>query len=398
MSSHTHQIDQPLAPTHGAPLPPPDQQVVRRIARVLKIVGVVVLLLVAFRLWGRFASEKHLAAVAQSDLAAQVVVVHPRVSAEVEQLVLPANVQAYVEAPIYARTDGYLKKWYFDIGAHVKQGDLLAEIETPEGDLQLAQARADLKQVQANAELAQRTAERWEALLKKNAVSKQETDQALSDLSAKQAAVDASAANVRRLEQLQDYEKVYAPFAGIVTARDTDIGALIGGASSPRPLFHVAAVDQLRVYTSVPEAATAAVKTGAEVTLTLDQYPNRVFRGKIARDAGSIDPATRTLNVEIDIDNRSGDLLPGSYGFVHIGIPTQQAPLIIPSNTLIFRSQGLQAAVVRDGHAVLVPIKIGHDFGDTVEVTSGVTAADQVILDPPDSIADGTPVEVTPAK
>jgi RND family efflux transporter MFP subunit len=396
MSTPTHPILPP--PASRPPAPPTNQAVVRRAARLLAIIAAVVVVLVVIRLVGRYTAEKRLAAAAQGDLAAQVVVVRPKVSAAVEQLVLPANVQAFVEAPIYARTDGYLKKWYFDIGARVKKGDLLAEIEVPEGDLQLAQARADLKQVQANAELAQRTSDRWEALLKKNAVSKQETDAALSDLSAKQAAVDASAANVHRLEQLQDYEKVYAPFDGVVTARDTDVGALIAAASSPRPLFHVAAVDRLRVFAAVPEVAAAAVKDGAEVTLTLDQYPNRAFKGKIARDSGSIDPATRTLNVEVDIDNAAGELLPGSYGFVHIGIPSKQSPLIIPSNTLIFRAQGLQAAVVRDGHAVLVPIKIGHDFGDNVEVTSGVTAQDQVILDPPDSIADGTPVEVAPAK
>jgi RND family efflux transporter MFP subunit len=396
MSTPTHPILPP--PASRPPASPTNQAVVRRAARLLAIIAAVVVVLVVIRLVGRYTAEKRLAAAAQGDLAAQVVVVRPKVSAAVEQLVLPANVQAFVEAPIYARTDGYLKKWYFDIGARVKKGDLLAEIEVPEGDLQLAQARADLKQVQANAELAQRTSDRWEALLKKNAVSKQETDAALSDLSAKQAAVDASAANVHRLEQLQDYEKVYAPFDGVVTARDTDVGALIAAASSPRPLFHVAAVDRLRVFAAVPEVAAAAVKDGAEVTLTLDQYPNRAFKGKIARDSGSIDPATRTLNVEVDIDNAAGELLPGSYGFVHIGIPSKQSPLIIPSNTLIFRAQGLQAAVVRDGHAVLVPIKIGHDFGDNVEVTSGVTAQDQVILDPPDSIADGTPVEVAPAK
>jgi RND family efflux transporter MFP subunit len=396
MSTPPHPI---LPPPAGRPATPaPDQPVVRRAARILALVGAIIVVLVVIRLVGRYTAEKHLEGVARGDLAAQVVVVQPKVSATVEQLVLPANVQAFTEAPIYARTDGYLKKWYFDIGAHVKKGDLLAEIESPEGDLQLAQSRADLKAVQANAELAQRTSDRWEALLKKNAVSKQETDAALSDLSAKQAAADASAANVHRLEQLQDYEKVYAPFDGIVTARDTDTGALIAAASSPRPLFHVAAVDRLRVYAAVPEVAAAAVKNGADVTLTLDQYPNRVFHGKIARDSGSIDPATRTLNVEVDIDNASGELLPGSYGFVHIGIPAKQAPLVIPSNTLIFRAQGLQAAVVRDGHAVLVPIKIGHDFGDNVEVTSGVTAQDQIILDPPDSITDGTPVEVAPAK
>jgi RND family efflux transporter MFP subunit len=398
MSTPTNQIDLPRTSHPAAPPPPPDPKLVRRAVRILAIVGIVVVVLVVVRLVGRYTAERHLEVVAQGDQAAQVVVVRPKVSAAVEQLVLPANVQAFVEAPIYARTDGYLKKWYFDIGAHVKAGDLLAEIESPEGDLQLAQARADLKAVQANAELAGRTAERWEALLKKNAVSQQETDQALSDLSAKQAAADASAANVRRLEQLQDYEKVYAPFDGVVTARDTDVGALIAAASSPKPLFHVAAVDKLRVYAAVPEVAAAAVKNGADVTLTLDQFPNRVFHGKIARDSGAIDPATRTLNVEVDIDNAAGELLPGSYGFLHIGIPARQAPLILPSNTLIFRTQGLQAAVVRDGHAVLVPIKIGHDFGDTVEVTSGVTAQDQVILDPPDSIADGTPVEMAPAK
>jgi RND family efflux transporter MFP subunit len=378
--------------------PPADRRLVKRAARIVTIAAAVVIVLVALRMWSSLAAEHRLENVAKGDLAAQVVVVQPKVSSAVQQLVLPANIEAFVEAPIYARTNGYLKQWFFDIGAHVKKGALLAEIETPEGDLQLAQAQADLKALQANADLASRTAERWQSLLKKNAVSKQETDQALSDLSAKQAAVDAGAANVRRLEQLQDYEKVYAPFDGIVTARDTDTGALIDASSSPRPLFHVASVDRLRVFASVPEDVATAVRNAGEVTLTSDQLPNRVFRGRIARDAGSIDPVTRTLNIEVDIDNADGDLLPGSYGFVHIGIPAKQAPLTLPSNTLLFRAQGLQVAVVREGHAMLVPVKIGHDFGESVEVTSGVSPTDKVILDPPDSIADGDPVEVSTAK
>ena len=306
---------------------------------------------------------------------------------------LPASVQAYTEAPIYARTQGYLKKWYFDIGSKVKRGDLLAEIETPEGDQQLLQARADLKVAEANSKLAASTAERWKNLLLKNAVSKQETDQAISDYVAKQAAVDAAMANVARLEQLQSYEKVYAPFDGIVTARETDIGALIGNTSG-KELFHLASVDKLRVFSSVPETSSGAIKAGADATLTSDQYPGRVFHGKISRDSGAIDPGTRTLNVEVDIDNRSGELHPGSYGFLHIGLPASTAPLTIPANSLVFRSAGLQAAVVRAGHALLVPITIGRDFGDTVEVTSGVTKDDQVIVDPSDSLISGAAVEV----
>lgn len=384
----------PACPAPVGAAPTGAERLRRRTARLLMIAGAIVAALVGVRIWGRHSAESRLARLAQRNLPSQVAVVQPKVSGAVEQLVLPANVQAYVEAPIYARTHGYLKRWYFDIGAHVHKGDLLAVIEVPEEDLQLAQARADLKAAQANSDLAERTAVRWEDLLKKNAVSKQETDQATSDLSAKRAAVDASLANVRRLEQLQDYEKVYAPFDGVITARETDIGALIDAGSSPKELFHLAAVDRLRVFAAVPEDSAGAVKGAGQVTLTTDQFPNRIFHGVIARDSGSIDPGTRTLNVEVDIDNATGELLPGSYGFVHIGMPSREAPLTIPANALIFRSSGLQVAVVRDGRAKLVPITIGHDFGDSVEVTSGVGSKDNVILDPSDSIIDGSPVEV----
>jgi RND family efflux transporter MFP subunit len=383
-----------ISPPAGSGDPLEEKELLRTAVRLLAAGAVLVAVLVAARIWSRHAGEHRLEAAAKGAVVSRVAVIRPQSSASVEELVLPANVRAYVEAPIYARTHGYLKHWYFDIGAHVRRGQLLAEIETPEEDQQLAQARADLEAVRANAELAARTAERWENLLKKNAVSKQETDQALSDFNAKRAAVAASEANVRRLEQLQDYEKVYAPFDGIVTARDTDVGALIDGGSSPRELFHLAAVEKLRVYAAVPEVSAAAVRPGGVATLATDLYPNRVFRGTITRDSGSIDPATRTLNVEVDIDNASGELLPGAYGFVHIALPGSVAPLTIPANTLIFRAQGLQVAVVRGGHAALVPITIGRDFGGTVEVTSGIDGSDSVILDPSDSLVDGTPVAV----
>ncbi len=275
-----------------------------------------------------------------------------------------------------------------------KQGDLLAEVDTPEVDQQLAQARADLKSVQANLELAHTTAVRWQSLLEKHAVSKQETDQAVSDYASKQAAVDASAANVRRLEQLQGYEKVYAPFDGVITARETDVGALIDGDSSPKELFHLAAIDKLRVFVPVPEVNSAAVRTGEQVTITSDQFPNRRFRGTLVRDSSAIDPGSRTLNVEVDVDNSSGRLLPGSYAFVHIRATGAAGGLVIPSSALLFRAQGLQVGVVRSGRAALVPITIGHDYGATVEVASGLHRTDAVILSPSDSLIDGAPVRV----
>jgi RND family efflux transporter MFP subunit len=342
----------------------------------------------------RHAAAQALVNTGQSAVAARVSVVHPQTSGGGEELVLPGNIQAFVEAPIYARTHGYLKSWYFDIGAYVRQGQLLAEIETPEEDQQLAQARADLKSAQANMNLAESTAVRWQNLLKKNAVSKQETDQAVSDFAAKQAAADASAANVRRLEQLQSYEKVYAPFDGVITARETDIGALIDAGSSPKELFHLAAISKLRVFVPVPEVSAASIASGEHVTLTSDEFPNDLFHGTITRDSNAVDPASRTLNVEVDVMNQNHKLLPGSYVFVHIKVPGNAKGLTIPANTLLFRKEGLQAAVVRNGQAELVPITISHDYGATVEVNSGLKQSDAVILDPSDSLIGNTPVEV----
>jgi RND family efflux transporter MFP subunit len=378
----------------AAPLIPENTPKLRRVLSVLS--GIVALAIVSVVVSGireRAATTEGLVRTAQEGAAARVSVVYPTPGGKAEELVLPANIQAYVEAPIYARTHGYLKSWYFDIGAHVRQGQLLAEIETPELDQQLAQAQADLKSAQAAMDLAHTTSVRWQSLLQKHAVSKQETDQAVSDWVSKQAAVDANMANVRRLEQLQSFEKVYAPFDGVITARQTDVGALIDAGSSPKELFHLAAIDKLRVYVPVPEVSAAAVLTGERVSLTSDQFPNQTFHGTLVRDSSAIDPASRTLNVEVDVDNPTGQLLPGSYAFVHLRAPAVSG-LSIPASALLFRAQGLQVGVVRDGHAQLVAIAIGRDHGSTVEVTSGLRRADAVILSPSDSLVNGTPVQV----
>jgi len=330
-----------------------------------------------------------------------VTVVQPLSGDVSQEIKLPGNTQAFSDTPIYARTNGYLKRWCADIGAHVAQGQLLAEIETPEVDRQLEQARADLKNAQANEHLAQITADRWQNLLKTNAVSKQETDQAVSDLSARQASVDSTTANVHRLEQLQSFEKVYAPFAGVITARNTDIGALInaGAAGIPQELFHMAAVDRLRVYVAVPEIDSQAAETGAKVTLTLDEFPGEIFWGTIVRNSDSIDAASRTLNVEVDVANAQGRIKTGAYVFVHLNNPqSRQAmghSLTIPADTLLFRSEGLRVGVVRNGRAELVPITIGRDFGATVEVVAGLQPTDEVIVNPSDSLTSGSPVQVS---
>jgi RND family efflux transporter MFP subunit len=326
-------------------------------------------------------------------------VVQPTSGAVSQEVVLPGNTQAFNDTPIYARTNGYLKRWYVDIGVHVKQGQLLAEIDTPEIDQQLEQARADLKNAQANEQLAQITAARWQNLLKTNSVSTQETDQAVSDLNARQASVDSMTANVHRLEQLQSFERVHAPFSGVITARNTDVGALInaGAGGVPQELFHMAAVNRLRVYVAVAEVDSQAAQTGAKATLTLDEFPGETFEGTIVRDSDSIDSASRTLNVEVDVDNAQGRIRTGSYALVHLKLPqahTSAQPLTIPSNTLLFRSEGLRVGLVRNGRAELVPITIGRDFGATVEVVAGLQSRDQVIVNPSDSLTSGSQVQL----
>ena len=351
----------------------------------------------------RLNAEKKLEGTVKANAIPVVTVIHPEATSKAQEIELPGTTQAFTEAPIYARTSGYLKKWYLDIGAHAKQGQLLAEIETPELDQQLEQTQNDLKTAQANLQLAQVTMDRWVYLLKSNVISKQETDQAVSDFNAKQSTANSAEANVHRLQKLQEFERVYAPFDGVITARDTDIGALVQNGNSPgqKDLFRLAAMDKLRVYVAVPEVYAAAAKTGETVTLTLDAFPGETFPGTIVRNSNSIDLISRTLNVEVDVDNPTGRLLPGAYAFVHLKIPGAAGAVTIPTNALLFRAEGLRVAVVHDGRVKLVPITVGHDYGSTVEVTSNLAAKDAAIADPSDSIMEGDLVEIaepSPAK
>jgi RND family efflux transporter MFP subunit len=383
-------------PVETVPPIPKQPRLTRETWIGMAIVALVVMLLVVFGIAARSSSQHTLEKETAVAAVPTVRVIYPAPSTMSSEISLPGNTQAFTDTPIYSRTSGYLKSWYFDIGAHVKKGQLMAQIETPEVDQQLQVAQADLKSAQANLNLANVTAARYTNLLKTNSVSKQETDVAVSDAAAKQAAVDAAMAAVRRLEQLQSFEKVYAPFDGIVTARNTDIGSLIqaGENTSPKELFHLAAIGKIRVYVSVPEAYSTAIKDGGKASLSLDEYPGRMFEGTIARNSSAIDQATRTLNVEVDIDNPKGELLPGAYVFVHFKVPEHATSLEIPSNTLLFRAEGLRVGVVRDGRVQLVPIKIGKDAGATVEITSGLTTSDAVILDPSDSLASGQEVHI----
>jgi RND family efflux transporter MFP subunit len=329
-----------------------------------------------------------------------VVVIHPKPSGETEEIVLPGNIQAFTDTPIYARTNGYLKSWKVDLGAHVKSGQLLAEIETPEVDQQLAQARADLATAEANLALAQSTAARYEALLKSDSVAKQDVDEKTGDLNAKKAIVDSANYNVKRLEQTQGFQKVYAPFDGVITARNTDIGALINAGSSAtsangKELFHESATGTLRVFVNVPQIYARAARVGSTAELTFNEFPGRKFRGILVRTADAIDMASRTLLTEVDVDNTKGELLSGAYVSVHIKLPSKAQTVTIPVNTLIFRSEGLRVAVVRDGKAQLTPFIMGRDFGSQVEVLGGINPSDSVIVNPSDSLTSGTPVTVS---
>ena len=345
---------------------------------------------------GRAEAESNLQNATEQAAIEEVSAVCPKAAAPIDEVVLPGATQPFVNSPIYARTNGYLVKWFYDIGAKVKQGDLLAIIDTPELDKQLEQARADLETAKSNLALSKTTAERWQGLVKTRSVSQQSTDQAVDNLNATQASVNSYAANVRRLEDLVSFEKVYAPFDGVITVRNTDTGWLINaGAGSPSAeLFQLAQTSTLRIFVAVPEVYSRAARVGAAATLTLDEFPSETFHGKVTRTSQSIDMASRTLNTEIDVDNPTGQLLPGAYVHVHLKLPSQTRSVIVPANTLLFRSEGLRVGVVRNGHAQLVPITIGVDYGATVQVTSGLTAADQVIVSPSDSLISGTPVRI----
>jgi len=333
-----------------------------------------------------------------------VAVIHPKLGAMKDEVVLPGNIQAFTDSPIYARTSGYLTKWYSDIGARVKTGQLLAEIESPEVDQQLAQARAELGTSQANLKLAELTMVRYQNLLKLEAIAKQDVDNAVGAWEADKATVASQAANVKRLEQLVSFEKVYAPFEGVITARNTDIGALVnaGNGGAAQELFHLASTDKLRVFVSVPQAYSRSAIPGVTADITLNEFPGQRFHGKLVRNAESINAATRTLLSEIDLDNPSGRLLPGAFAEVHLKLQDEEPALVLPVTALIFRAEGMQVAVIRPSErggdkANLVAVTLGRDFGTEIEVTSGITAHDSVIVSPPDSLTAGQQVRVEPA-
>jgi RND family efflux transporter MFP subunit len=366
----------------------------------LAIALIVVAALLISGIWSRVRARTTLnLETAQAALTA-VSVVSPKQTAPADEIILPGNVQPYISSPIYARTNGYLKKWYFDIGAHVKQGQLLALIETPEVDQQLQQARSNLLTAQANLELASITKTRYQGLLKTNAVSQQDVDNAVGTYNANQAIVEADKAAVQQYSALVSFEKVYAPFDGVITARNTDIGDLINSGSNSNvktDLFHVAQPGKLRVYVNVPEEYSRGITVGMTADLSLAEFPDRKFQGKVVRTADDINLTTRTLLIEIDVENPTGTLLTGSYAEVHLAIPTRASTFLVPVNTLLFRTEGLRVGIVKDGKVVLTAVTPGHDFGNQIEIVSGLKADDHLIVNPPDSIVSGQEVQIVQA-
>jgi RND family efflux transporter MFP subunit len=376
--------------------PSPGSSIARTVLLLLVVAVAAVVVI-----WGISSRRQANAQLAQEtrDLAVPTVaVIHPKLGAPQQEVVLPGDMQPYTDAPIFARTSGYLKKWYVDIGANVKAGQLLAEIDSPEVDQQLQQARADLATAEANLNLAEITANRYKDLLKTDSVSQQDVDNAIGNYAARRTTADSARSNVKRLEELQSFEKVYAPFDGIITARNTDIGALIDPGSSggtARELFHIAAVNRLRVYINVPQFDAPQIRPGLRAELVLTEFPGRKFEGTVVRSSGAIDNSTRTLLTEVDVDNPARLLKPGGYVEVHLKLPTPVNTFTIPPNATIFKSAGLQVAIVKDGKTIsLVPITPGRDFGTEIEVVAGLKGDEWVVLNPSDSLTEGTVVRV----
>src|SRR5215471_8256562 len=371
-----------------------------RVGRVFTIVLFAVILLVvfgAFTLFQRRAQYQALAKETETQAIPTVAVIHPTVEASQEDLVLPGTMEAYVESPIYARTNGYLQKWYHDIGSRVQKGQLLADIDTPEVDQQLSQSRADLNTAKANAHLSEITATRYTELIKTDGVSKQEVDNAIGDWEAKKATLQSSEANVRRLEELESFKHIYAPFSGVITKRNVDIGTLInaGNGGSSQQLFFLAQTDPIRVYVSVPETYAPSVHGGLAAFLELTQYPGQKFEGRVVRTAEAIDAATRTLLTEVDVPNHNGALLPGGYAQAHLQVKVTAARLAVPVNALLFRSEGLRAVVVDADHKThLRPLTIGRDYGTSLEVLQGLQGTDWIVVNPADSLDEGQEVRV----
>src|SRR6202165_4098708 len=368
-----------------------------RVFTILFVIVIVLVVLGAVTLFQRRAQYQALAKETETLAIPTVAVIHAAVESAEEDLVLPGAMQAYVESPIYARTNGYLKKWYHDIGSRVRQGELLADIDTPEVDQQLSQARAELNTAQANANLSKITAARYQELIKTDGVSKQEVDNAVGDLEAKLANVKSAEANVRRLEDLESFKHIYAPFSGVITRRSVDTGTLInaGNGGTTQQLFSLAQTDPIRAYVSVPEAYAPSIRAGLGAFLELTQYPGQNFQGKVVRTAESIEPGTRTLLTEVDVPNHTGALLPGGYAQAHLQLRVTGARLAVPVNALLFRSEGLRAVVVDANHKThLKALTIGRDYGTTLEVLQGLDAGDWIVLNPADSLDDGQEVHV----
>ncbi len=368
--------------------------------RALLLVGAVLLVLITAAVVIFLTRQTEANALAKETEAVSiptVAVVQPLSESTTDELVLPGNLQAYEESPIFARTNGYLVRWYRDIGSKVKQGELLATIDTPEVDQELSQARASREQIKAQLELAKISADRWANLRKSDSVSQQEADQQASGYQQAQANLAAAEANVRRLEQLESFKNVDAPFSGVLTRRNVDPGALInaGAQTAGKELFDIARVDPLRVFVNVPQAYAPSIKVGLKAAITLQEFPGQKFVGTVTRTADAIDTATRTLLTEVDVPNPDGKLLPGSFGQVHFAIGTTIPRLTVPVNTMLFRAEGPRVAVVdKDGKVHLHPINIGRDFGATLEILGGLDPNDRVIINPADSLEEGQQVRV----
>jgi RND family efflux transporter MFP subunit len=365
------------------------------------VVGIVLLVLLiagAISLLNRSMEGKALARETEKSAIPVVAVIHPTQEKPDEDLVLPGSLQAFEESPIFARTSGYLVKWYKDIGSRVEKGDLLAKIDTPEIDQELSQARAARQQTAAQLQLAKTTAERWQNLRKSDSVSQQEADQQVSAYQQGQANLAAADANVRRLQQLESFKNVYAPFSGVLTKRNVDPGALINAGSSGKELFDLARVDTLRVFVNVPQAYAPSIKTGVKAWVTLQEFSGQKFEGVIAHTADAIDPATRTMVTEVDVPNKNGRLLPGSFGQVHFAVTPETRKATVPVNAMLFRAEGPRVAVVGpDNKVQLRPITIGRDYGTSLEILGGVNTNDQVIINPADSLEDGQQVQIASA-
>jgi RND family efflux transporter MFP subunit len=401
----SRQRDQAATPAHvqstyGGP-PAPGSKVTRAVMLVLIVIVVAVVVI-----WGISSRRQANAQLSQEthDLAIPTVsVVHPKAGAPQQEIVIPGDMQPYTDAPIFARTNGYLKKWYADIGANVKAGQLLAEIDSPEVDQQLQAARADLSTAEANLNLAEVTSTRYKDLMKTDSVAQQDVDNANGNFEARRTTVQSAQANVKRLQDMQSFEKVYAPFDGVITARNTDVGQLIDSGSSggtSREMFHIAAVNPLRVYINVPQFDSPEIRPGLHADLVLTEFPGRRFQGAVVRSSGAIDNATRTLLTEVDVENSSHLLKPGGYVEVHLKLPSPVNTFTLPVNATIFKSAGLQVAIVKDGKTIsLLPVTPGRDFGTEIEIVAGLKGDEWVVLNPSDSLTEGAVVRMaeTPA-